>query len=68
MKKPYKIIYLIEEGDEYSWCEYPDPGEGVNPKDSIPYILKSEYDRLKQEYDSLTQYIRNIPDLKDQAI
>jgi len=68
MKKPHKIIYLIEDGHDYYWCANPAPCDDMNPEDAIPYILKSEYDRLKQEYDSLTQYIRNIPDLKDQAI
>lgn len=40
MTKPKtpKIIYLIDMGDEISWCDDPAPGIGMNQKNAVKYI------------------------------
>ncbi len=38
MDKPPNTIYLINEGDYYSWCEDPAPGIGMEEVDAVRYM------------------------------
>ncbi len=40
-------IWLIDMGDEITWCDVPDPIGSMPPDDSEGYIKLSEYQRLR---------------------
>ena len=40
------VIYLIDTGDEISWCDDPNPSGDLEPDDSVAYVKKEQRDEL----------------------
>jgi hypothetical protein len=44
-----EVIYLIDTGDEISWCDDPNPSDEGAEEGSVAYIKKELYDKLIAE-------------------
>jgi hypothetical protein len=54
MKTP-DVIYLIDMGDEISWCDDPNPSGNYEPDDSIAYVKKEQRDQLLEALEDLME-------------
>lgn len=53
-----KNIWLIDMGGEITWCDCPDPSDGVSEDDVIGYVRADIYGKLEQANAELVKFLR----------
>lgn len=53
------VIYLIDCGDEISWCDDPNPSGYIEPEDVVKYIKSSVNDAAPQLLEALERLIND---------